>query len=123
MKRLFLAGNSCGGHISMMAALFNAHELCTPFRRPNGIFIECASTDLLECAKAPLAPWMKIRPSAGLLGVDRIEGNEELARKASCSSYINEKADIPPVLILHGDADPVVSVENSRILYRKLVES
>ena len=107
----------------MMAALFNAHKLCTTFKKPNGIFIESASTDLLTCAKAPLAPWMTIRPSAGLLGVDKIEGNEELARRASCSMYIDKEVDLPPILILHGDADTVVSVENSRILYNKLIEA
>lgn len=120
MNRLFLAGNSSGGHIAMMAALFRAHGLCKPFREPKGIFLESASTDILTCAKDPLPPWMTTRPSAGLLGVDSIEGNEELARKASCSMYIEETINLPPVLLLHGDADTVVSVENSRILYDKL---
>ena len=65
---------------------------------------------------------MKVRPSAVLLGVEQIEGNEELARKASCEWYITDEVTLPPVLILHGDADRIVSVENSRALYQKLAE-
>lgn len=66
---------------------------------------------------------MEIRPSAVLLGVDNIEGHEELARKASCSMYISEKIELPPILLIHSEYDPIVSVENSRVLYEKLVAS
>lgn len=66
---------------------------------------------------------MKIRPSAVLLGVDKIEGHEELAEKASCSMYISENIELPPILLMHSEFDPIVSVANSRILYEKLVAS
>lgn len=64
-----------------------------------------------------------IRPSAVLLGVERIEDNEELAEKASCVTYITKNIDIPPVLLIHSEYDPVVSVENSRTLYEKLMDT
>ncbi len=64
---------------------------------------------------------MQVRPSAVLLGVDKIEGNEELAKKASCEMYITKDIDLPAVLLLHSELDPIVSVENSRVLYDNLV--
>lgn len=120
MDRIFLMGNSSGGHIAMMSALYNAHELCKTLPDIRGVISESGSTDILICAKEPLPPWMKVRPCTILLGIDQIKGNEEIAEKASCAMYITEDVTIPPVLIFHSDNDPVVSVENSRLLYDKL---
>lgn len=123
MNRIYLMGNSSGGHIAMMSVLYSAHGFCETLPKISGVILESASTDLLICAQAPLPPWMPIRPSAVLLGVDKIEGNEELAEKASCVTYLTEKVEIPPVLLIHGEYDPVVSVENSRTLYEKLIDT
>lgn len=122
-NRMYLMGNSSGGHIAMMSVLFSAHGLCEALSKISGVILESASTDLLICAKAPLPPWMQVRPSAVLLGVDNIEDNEELAEKASCARYITEEVEIPPVLLIHSEYDPVVSVENSRTLYEKLIKN
>ncbi len=119
-RRIFLMGNSSGGHIAMMAALFNAHGLGEKLPPIAGVICESGSTDLLLCAKAPLPPWMKKRPSAVLLGVDRIEGHEELARRASCGMYITEDITLPPVLLIHAEHDPVVTVASSRTLHDQL---
>ena len=118
--KIFIMGNSSGGHIAMMSALFNAHKLCRPLPDISGIICESGSTDILVCAKDPLPPWMEKRPSAELLGVEQIEGNEELARKASCDMYITKDIKLPPILLIHSENDPIVSVENSRLLYKKL---
>ena len=75
-----------------------------------------------SCSNEPLPPWMSVRPSTVLLGIDSIEGNEEIAYKASCTSLISEDIILPPVLMFHCINDPVVSVENSRTLYEKLEE-
>lgn len=122
MDAAFLMGNSSGGHLAMMAALFSAHgRLALP--PVQGVILESAASDILLCAKDPLPPWMKVRPTAVLLGVDSIEGNEELARSASCVPYVTREAEIPPVLMLHAENDPIVSVENSRTLYSRLTET
>lgn len=122
MNRIYLMGNSSGGHIAMMSVLYSAHGLCETLPKISGIILESASTDLLICAKAPLPPWMKIRPSAVLLGVDKIEGNEALAEKVTCAMYVTKDISIPPVLLIHSEYDPVVSVENSRTLYEILTD-
>lgn len=120
-EHIFLMGNSSGGHIAMMTVLFSEHGLCEKITKISGVILESASTDLLICSKNPLPPWMQVRPSAALLGIDKIEGNEELARKASCGMYITKETELPAVLLLHSEFDPVVSVENSRVLYDSLV--
>lgn len=120
-ERIFLMGNSSGGHIAMMTTLFSEHGLCEKITKISGVILESASTDILICSKAPLPPWMQVRPSAALLGVDKIEGNEELAKKASCEMFITKEINLPAVLLLHSELDPIVSVENSRVLYDTLV--
>lgn len=120
-EQIFLMGNSSGGHIAMMTVLLSEHGLCEKITKISGVILESASTDILICAKAPLPPWMKVRPSAVLLGVDKIEGNEEMAKKASCEMYITKNLRLPAVLLLHSEFDPVVSVESSRLLYDKFI--
>lgn len=120
-KHIFLMGNSSGGHIAMMTVLFSEHGLCERITKVSGVILESASTDILICSKNPLPSWMQARPSAVLLGVDKIEGNEELARRASCEMYITKDIELPAVLLLHSELDPIVSVENSRVLYDNLI--
>lgn len=122
-EHVFLMGNSSGGHIAMMTVLFSEHGLCEKISKVSGVILESASTDILICSKNPLPPWMQVRPSAALLGVDKIEGNEELARKASCGMYVTKDVALPAVLLLHSELDPIVSVENSRVLYDNLIDA
>ena len=65
---------------------------------------------------------MSVRPSTVLLGIDSIEGNEEIAYKASCTSLISEDIILPPVLMFHCINHTVVNFENRRNLYEKLEE-
>lgn len=120
MNRIFLMGNSSGGHVAMMSVLYNANGLCKTLPNIRGVISESGSTDILICAKEPLPPWMKVRPCTVLLGIEKIEGNEKIAERASCAMYITEDVKLPPVLLFHSENDPVVSVENSRLLYNKL---
>ena len=58
--------------------------------------------------------------------IDKINKNtekidEELAKKADASGYITKEINLPAVLLLHSELDPIVSVENSRVLYDTLV--
>jgi len=122
-EQIFLMGNSSGGHIAMMTVLLSGHGLCEKIPKISGVILESASTDILICSQAALPPWMQVRPSAVLLGVDKIEGNEELAKKASCGMYIKKDMELPAVLLLHSELDPIVSVENSRVLYENLIST
>ena len=45
----------------------------------------------------------------------------EVMREMSPYYLVNEHSQTPPLLILHGDADPVVPVEQGKILYDKMI--
>lgn len=123
-NRIFLAGNSSGGHIALMASFTKAHGLYLD-KNPSpyiirGVIAESAPADLMLCQSEALPSWMKTRPSGDLLGVTSVNANRELAEKASCELYIAKGVKVPPVLLFHGDQDPIVSVEHSRRLYEML---
>ena len=67
--------------------------------------------------------WHKIEETHGgaLIGGDP-ETIRERAEKALVTNFVNEK--MVPMMILHGDNDPIVPAEvSSDILYRKIVEA
>ena len=59
-------------------------------------------------------------PIEDLLGTDDVENVPDLAESASCSTYISNERNIPPILMFHAIRDEVVSIEHSRSLYAKL---
>jgi acetyl esterase/lipase len=59
-------------------------------------------------------------PEAKLWGRATVEALDR-AREASPLTYLN--ADTPPFLIIHGDADEVIAIEQSRILHAALEQA
>ncbi len=58
-----------------------------------------------------------------LLLFEKAETYEELRKQAELANplaYITPERSIPPMLILHGDEDPVVPFQQSVILYEKM---
>lgn len=85
-SRIFLAGNSSGGHIALMTAFTKAHNLYWPKdAKPydiKGVIGQSASSDIGICLKDPWpADWGK-RPSASLLGVEK---DEEISALEICN--------------------------------------
>lgn len=125
-SRLYLAGHSSGAHIALMTAFSKAAGLWGPETvgvkdyEIRGVIAQAAPSDLILCRKEELPPWMEKRPSAELLGVDDFDENLELAKQASCTTYVRDEIPLPLVLLLHGEKDGVVSVEHSRNLHRLL---
>ena len=124
--KLFVAGHSSGAHIALMTAFTKANGIWGPELlgmkdyKISGVIAQAAPSDLVLCQKEELPPWMKKRPSAELLGVEFIDEDSDIAKQASCAAYVNDDVALPPVLLLHGDRDEVVSVEHSRNLYELL---
>ncbi len=117
--RVLLMGNSSGGHLVLMTMLLRA-DLAL-----RGVIALSAPTDLLLCAAEPCPEGMfpDGRPTERLLGLRDLPAHPEEANRASCAMYITTETRLPPVLLLHGDADGVVSVEHSRSLHRLLREA
>lgn len=42
-----------------------------------------------------------------------IDENSEIAKQASCAAYVKDEIGLPPVLLLHGEKDGVVSADHS----------
>ena len=128
-SRVYLGGNSSGGHIALLTglkaaedrAIIDSQDVC----HIRGLFAESAPTDMFICAKTAIPDFMPkdFRPVKDLLGVDNVEAHPDKARAASCEHYIRKEIEIPPILLFHGLQDNTVSVEHSRRLFRLLKEA
>lgn len=127
-ERIFIAGNSSGGHIALMTAFTESQGIFdTPLYqetpcRIKGVIAQSAPSNIMKCAKEPLPPGFpeNFRPTRDLLGVKEVLESPELAEAASCGKYISQAAELPPVLLFHGIDDVQVSVEHSRELFALL---
>lgn len=97
-ERIFIAGNSSGGHIALMTAFTEAQGIFdTPMYqevpcRIKGVIAQSAPSDIMKCAKEPLPPGFpeSFRPTRDLLGVKEVLESPELAEAASCGKYISK---------------------------------
>ena len=102
MGNVFLMGDSSGAHTALMTALTAGAG--DPSLR--GVISYYAPTNLTRMQEEG--------PIRDLLATP------EDAREASCGAHVFTGRPLPPVLMLHGDADDDVDVSNSRELYRIL---
>ena len=113
-ENIFVSGDSSGGHIALLTGLTAAYgELALEEKcKVNGIISYCAPTDmLLSNGDGPIED---------LLGTDDVAKVPELAKSASCGTYLSKERNIPPILMFHGVQDELVSIENSRNFYERL---
>ncbi|BCN31065.1 alpha/beta hydrolase [Anaeromicropila herbilytica] len=120
MDHIFIGGDSSGGHIALLTGLTAAYgelDLDAEYNIPckvNGIISYCAPTDMfLSEGDGPIED---------LLGTDDVNKVPELAKSASCATYLSKERSIPPILMVHGVQDGLVSIENSRNFFEKLKE-
>jgi acetyl esterase/lipase len=115
-------GGSAGGHLSSLLALSaNAAEFQPGFEAADTTVQGCIPFygvyDFLNSqgqrSSESLTQWI----SAKVLKKTRAE-SPELWRQASPLYWVNENA--PPFLIIHGEADTLVPVEESRVLFKAL---
>ena len=117
-ENIFVSGDSSGGHIALLTGLTAAYgELDSKEKndiscKVNGIISYCAPTDmLLSNGDGPIED---------LLGTDDVAKVPELAKSASCETYLSKERNIPPILMFHGLKDEMVSIEHSRNFFDKL---
>ena len=125
-ERVAVWGDSSGGHLSLMTGL-------TMGEYNNGLYAEqsdevCAVVDyfgvsnLLTLGKYNDAlDHDSAECPEGLLIGGRVKDNIELSKKAS-PVYQDLTKKLPPFLIIHGDSDNIVHVNQSIELYKTLKE-
>jgi acetyl esterase/lipase len=120
-SKIVLTGHSAGGHLALISGML-----------PNntGLDNECWGTEELKVAA--IINWFGVSDVADLL-----EGPNQknyalmwmgsqasaaaIARKVSPLTYV--RRGLPPVLSIHGDADPVVPYSQAVRLHKALVEA
>jgi acetyl esterase/lipase len=111
-KRILAAGNSAGGHLALMAAMTPASADLGPSTKTAAVIDFFGIADVADQITGDhqqpyAAAWIPEQP-----------GRMELARRLSPMTYV--RGGLPPVLVLHGDADPTVPYEQSVALVMAL---
>lgn len=117
--RIIVTGHSAGGHLALMVGMLP----------PNNEFDRIGGIDESLPRVAAVINWFGITDVA-----DQIEGgankrdyavrwfgreqNQDLARRVSPLSYVRK--GLPPILTIHGDADPVVPYAHGKRLHEAL---
>lgn len=124
VNNIFIAGNSSGGHITLMTSFMKAHGIIQGEYEIKGIIAEEAPTDMFlsEDEDRDMPEWLPkdFRPTFDLLGGKEISEDVELARSASSEMYITKDVELPRILLIHGIDDCQVSIQHSRQLFQQL---
>ncbi|HEY0681305.1 MAG TPA: alpha/beta hydrolase [Steroidobacter sp.] len=123
-KRIVVTGSSAGGHLALMAGMLtNDNDIDLPeCREPPPV---AAIVDFY--GPTDLDTWPAPNPSGGFIqaphsSIARWIGERAdapaMRKRMSPVSYV--RASLPPIFIVHGDADPVVPLQESLNLKQKL---
>jgi dipeptidyl aminopeptidase/acylaminoacyl peptidase len=127
-ERLGIYGSSSGGHLTLMAATCGTDgspDASDPLQRVSSrvqaAACFCPPTDFnnygqpgVNAFRTQLKVW---RNNVGGAAVESEQGLDEFAKEFSPSAHLTKAT--PPVLIIHGDKDPLVPVEQARVFIDK----
>jgi len=127
LTKIITSGGSSGGHLALTTGMIPSSS---------GLDAECAFHDDWSNAKADPLPkvaaiinWYGITDVAGMLQgpnmrsyavswFGSLPNREEIARQVSPLTYV--RAGLPPIITIHGDADPVVPYSDAVRLHEAL---
>jgi acetyl esterase/lipase len=112
VNQIIVTGNSAGGHLAMMVGMAPESAGLGPSIKVAGIINFYGISDVPDQLQGPYlqtyaVTWIPEQPN-----------RMELAKKLSPISYVRK--GLPPVLNIHGDADPVVPYAQSVRLTKEL---
>ncbi len=122
-NRIFVSGDSSGGHTAVFTQIFSCLENDVS-SRTKGIIDFYGSVSVMEEDSNPttLNHHLPESPEGAVMGGADMRANPELREKLSAECNISKEMELPPVLIFHGTKDRTVNPRQSLILYRKLRE-
>ena len=109
---ILTAGFSAGGHLALMTGMLPQNDDLGPTIKISAVIDFSGISDVADQVEGPhkqpyAEAWIPEQP-----------GRLELARRLSPITYVRK--GLPPILAIHGDADPVVPYEQSARLIKAL---
>lgn len=126
-NRIVLWGESSGGFHSVFAGLSgeegpNTEEYSGYSSEVNVIVDFYGLTDMLH--DRSMLNWTKEMDDnkmiAHFIGKETVKGNEKILEETNPLNFIKKERKLPPVLIMHGNMDMVVTLKQSILLYEAL---
>jgi acetyl esterase/lipase len=114
-NRIVVTGDSAGGHLALMVAMTPRSASLGKPAKVAAVVDFYGITDVFDVVQGE-----NERPWAATWVPDE-SGREDLARRVSPMTYVRK--NLPPILLIHGDADETVPYNQSANLTRALVNS
>ena len=113
-KRIVVTGGSAGGHLALMVGMTPKSAKLGPPAKVAAVINFYGITDVGDQLGGPN------ERKYAVTWLPEQTGRMELARRVSPMTYVRK--DLPPILTLHGDADPTVPYEHGTKLTKALVD-
>lgn len=128
VENIFIGGCSSGGHTAVFAGMLKENDPMDASIYPDteasvkGILDYYGSVNLLEDDYYPttLNHHLPDSPEGMVMGGADMRRDVKLREKGTAECYITPDLELPPVMIVHGTKDRMVSTVQSVSLYRKL---
>lgn len=101
---ILVAGDSAGAHLALMVGMLPASADLGPVTKIFAIIDFYGIADVADLLDGDARPWAQA-------WIPDQPGRMELARRLSPITYVRK--GLPPILAIHGDADPVVPFAQS----------